>query len=178
MARDSSVKRYSSGMHVRLAFSVAAHLEPEILIGDEVHAVGDSEFQKKCVGPMQDVAANEGRTVLFVSHNLGSVRALCTRAVLLEKGQIQRVGTAEEVLEAYVGLGQLHSKTSLADRKDSISSGRARLPHVFFTGPSGRPVQSDGSASGACRCSISAPLSCVRPARGRVKPKCRTASRR
>src|ERR1700722_18675097 len=78
---DTPVKRYSSGMYVRLAFAVAAHLEPEILILDEVLAVGDAEFQKKCLGKMQDVAANDGRTVLFVSHNLGAVKALCNTAI-------------------------------------------------------------------------------------------------
>ncbi len=81
---DTPVKRYSSGMMVRLGFAVAAHLEPEILIVDEVLAVGDAEFQKKAIGKMQDVSRNYGRTVLFVSHNLGSVKTLCKNCVLLE----------------------------------------------------------------------------------------------
>jgi lipopolysaccharide transport system ATP-binding protein len=80
---DTPVKRYSSGMYVRLAFAVAAHLEPEILVVDEVLAVGDAEFQKKCLGKMQDVSNKEGRTVLFVSHNMGAVNTLCNRALLL-----------------------------------------------------------------------------------------------
>jgi lipopolysaccharide transport system ATP-binding protein len=80
---DTPVKRYSSGMHVRLGFAVAAHLEPEILIVDEVLAVGDAEFQKKCIGKMKDVSTNEGRTVLFVSHNLGVIKQLCQRGILL-----------------------------------------------------------------------------------------------
>ena len=97
---DTPVKRYSSGMFVRLAFAVAAHLEPEILIVDEVLAVGDAEFQKKCLGKMQDVAGH-GRTVLFVSHNMSAVSTLCTRAVLLEQGRIVKDATPEETVNAY-----------------------------------------------------------------------------
>ena len=97
---DTPVKRYSSGMYVRLAFAVAAHLNPEILIVDEVLAVGDVEFQNKCLGKMQDVARS-GRTVLFVSHNLDAVRRLCSRGVLLNKGRIQAVGSVADVLKSY-----------------------------------------------------------------------------
>src|SRR5258708_4925797 len=86
---DTPVKRYSSGMYVRLAFAVAAHLEPEILIVDEVLAVGDAEFQKKCLGKMQEVASREGRTVLFVSHNLAAVESLCSSGLLLEMGSLR-----------------------------------------------------------------------------------------
>src|ERR1700741_2136106 len=88
---DTPVKRYSSGMYVRLAFAVAAHLEPEILIVDEVLAVGDAEFQKKCLGKMKDVSG-QGRTVLFVSHNMSAIRQLCTRALLLEDGHVIQDG--------------------------------------------------------------------------------------
>src|SRR5690606_18299216 len=84
---DTPVKHYSSGMYLRLAFAVAAHLEPDILLVDEVLAVGDAEFQKKCLGKMSDVAG-EGRTVLFVSHNMAAVEHLCSRAVLLEEGRV------------------------------------------------------------------------------------------
>lgn len=98
---DTPVKRYSSGMYVRLAFAVAAHLEPEILIVDEVLAVGDAAFQKKCLGKMQDVAKSEGRTVLFVSHNLASVRALCGTAILLSAGRVETAGPCARVLETY-----------------------------------------------------------------------------
>ena len=98
---DTPVKPYSSGMYVRLAFSVAAHLEPEILLVDEVLAVGDAEFQRRCMGKMQDVAG-EGRTVLFVSHNLSSVRQLCDRCILLEKGTVRAIGTPEEAISQYV----------------------------------------------------------------------------
>jgi ABC-type polysaccharide/polyol phosphate transport system ATPase subunit len=97
---DTPVKRYSSGMYVRLAFAVAAHLEPEILIVDEVLAVGDSEFQKKCLGKMQDVAKS-GRTVIFVSHNLGQVRSMCTQAVLLDSGRMAFQALPEVTLSHY-----------------------------------------------------------------------------
>jgi len=100
---DTPVKRYSSGMYVRLAFAVAAHLEPEILVVDEVLAVGDAEFQKKCLGKMKDVATG-GRTVLFVSHNLMAVRMLCSRSILLQKGNLVTLGETEPVLAAYAKL--------------------------------------------------------------------------
>jgi lipopolysaccharide transport system ATP-binding protein len=101
---DTPVKRYSSGMYVRLAFAVAAHLDPEILIVDEVLAVGDIQFQKKCTGKMSEVAAH-GRTVLFVSHNMAAIRSLCSRAVLLTDGSISMDGTPHEVADAYVQSG-------------------------------------------------------------------------
>ena len=101
---DTPVKRYSSGMYVRLAFAVAAHLNPEILIVDEVLAVGDAAFQKKCLGKMQQ-SAQSGRTVLFVSHSMASVRALCSRALLLDKGQIVCDGDVETVVKAYLAQG-------------------------------------------------------------------------
>lgn len=97
---DTPVKHYSSGMYVRLAFAVAAHLEPEILIIDEVLAVGDAEFQKKCLGKMKDVAG-EGRTVIFVSHDLGAVKQLCNKGVLLHDGAIVALGSMEKALESY-----------------------------------------------------------------------------
>jgi ABC-type polysaccharide/polyol phosphate transport system ATPase subunit len=97
---DTPVKRYSSGMQVRLAFSVAAHLDPEILIVDEVLAVGDAEFQKKCLGKMKDISEG-GRTVLFVSHNMAAINNLCDRAVLLNKGEVQHLGSVEEVTHHY-----------------------------------------------------------------------------
>jgi lipopolysaccharide transport system ATP-binding protein len=99
---DTPVKFYSSGMYVRLAFAVAAHLEPEILIVDEVLAVGDAEFQKKCLGKMKEVSEGGGRTVLFVSHNMVAIRALCTSAVLLSKGQMSMADTVEAVVEQYM----------------------------------------------------------------------------
>jgi lipopolysaccharide transport system ATP-binding protein len=99
---DTPVKRYSSGMYVRLAFAVAAHLEPEILIVDEVLAVGDTEFQKKCLGKMDDVSRREGRTVLFVSHNLAAIAQLANRAILLEKGAVTIDGPVSEAVAAYL----------------------------------------------------------------------------
>ena len=98
---DTPVKRYSSGMYVRLAFAVAAHLEPEILIVDEVLAVGDAQFQQKCLGKMQEIATNRGRTVLFVSHNLDSVARLCTRGLYLNSGRMEYVGSVEKTLSRY-----------------------------------------------------------------------------
>jgi lipopolysaccharide transport system ATP-binding protein len=103
---DTPVKRYSSGMYVRLAFAVAAHLEPEILIIDEVLAVGDAEFQKKCLGKIDEASRREGRTVLFVSHNMAAVRSLCSTAILLEGGRISLSGAAAEVTELYVDTKQ------------------------------------------------------------------------
>ncbi len=99
---DTPVKHYSSGMYVRLAFAVAAHLEPEILIVDEVLAVGDANFQKKCLGKMEDVADKEGRTVLFVSHNMTTVQVLCQKAILLEKGEIKITGSPKTVISQYL----------------------------------------------------------------------------
>jgi lipopolysaccharide transport system ATP-binding protein len=99
---DSPVKHYSSGMFVRLAFAVAAHLEPEILLIDEVLAVGDAAFQKKCLGKMDEVAHQHGRTVFFVSHNLGAVRSLCSTALLMEQGAVQLHGTPAEVISRYL----------------------------------------------------------------------------
>lgn len=98
---DTPVKRYSSGMYVRLAFAVAAYLESEILIVDEVLAVGDAEFQKKCLGKMGDVSKNEGRTVLFVSHNMGAIQNLCQKAILLKNGGIQYQGIVSDVTALY-----------------------------------------------------------------------------
>ena len=102
---DTPVKRYSSGMMVRLGFAVAAFLDPEILVVDEVLAVGDAEFQKKAIGKMQDVSQGEGRTVLFVSHNMASVKALCHTGVLLENGRLKYMGTIKDTVECYISEG-------------------------------------------------------------------------
>jgi lipopolysaccharide transport system ATP-binding protein len=99
---DTPVKRYSSGMMVRLGFAIAAHLEPEILVVDEVLAVGDAEFQKKAIGKMQDVSKTEGRTVLFVSHNMAAVRSLCTRGVMLNNGTVNYIGSLPDTLNHYL----------------------------------------------------------------------------
>jgi lipopolysaccharide transport system ATP-binding protein len=100
---DTPVKRYSSGMHVRLAFAVAAHLESDILIVDEVLAVGDAEFQAKCIGKMQDVSRTDGRTVLFVSHNMSSVKQLCPRSAVMDKGRITGFGDTSTIIQQYMG---------------------------------------------------------------------------
>jgi homopolymeric O-antigen transport system ATP-binding protein len=123
---DTPVKRYSSGMQMRLAFSVAAHLEPEILIIDEVLSVGDLAFQEKCLGRME-TAAGEGRTVLFISHNLASVRALCDRAIMLSGGRIMARGSASEVVNTYVSDMLTVSQTSLRDRENRVGDGRMLL---------------------------------------------------
>ena len=102
---DTPVKRYSSGMYVRLAFAVAAHLESEILIVDEVLAVGDAEFQKKCLGKMGEVSKGEGRTVLFVSHNMGSIRTLCNKGIVMHNGKIHFNGNSENAILEYLGSG-------------------------------------------------------------------------
>lgn len=120
---DTPVKRYSSGMYVRLAFAVAAHLEPEILIVDEVLAVGDAEFQKKCLGKMKDVAAGGDRTILFVSHNLAAVRSLCSSAILLSGGKSDCIGPVEDVLEMYLskigqGASSVWCRTNSLKEKD------------------------------------------------------------
>ena len=110
---DTPVKRYSSGMYVRLAFAVAAHLEAEILVVDEVLAVGDAEFQKKCLGKMNDISKGEGRTVLFVSHNMGSVKSLCNKGILIENGVITFKGSIEKSIDSYnkQSVELTHSKT-------------------------------------------------------------------
>ena len=114
---DTPVKRYSSGMMVRLGFAVAAHLDPEILVVDEVLAVGDAEFQKKAIGKMQDVSRGEGRTVLFVSHNMDSIRKLCTTGVVLKNGLVDMLGTANDCVNFYVG-NNIKNLCAVADITD------------------------------------------------------------
>lgn len=114
---DTPVKRYSSGMYVRLAFAVAAHLEPEILIVDEVLAVGDAEFQKKCLGKMKDVSG-QGRTVLFVSHNLASLKQLCTSGILLTNGQLTYSGSINDTISSYLRTNKIDSLTSTFNKTD------------------------------------------------------------
>lgn len=124
---DTPVKRYSSGMYVRLAFAVAAHLEPEILIVDEVLAVGDAEFQKKALGKMQDVSTKEGRTVLFVSHNMATIQNLCTKAILMQHGTVTAIGPTEEIVSQYIRSSQIDFNTSLLDRMDRSGSGLVKF---------------------------------------------------
>jgi lipopolysaccharide transport system ATP-binding protein len=136
---DTPVKRYSSGMHVRLAFAVAAHLEPEILIVDEVLAVGDAAFQKKCLGKMKDVAG-EGRTILFVSHNMVSMENLCSHAILLQSGRITESGPAVEVIQRYLEATKSLSETSLVDRKDRRGAGGIRVTRIEILDQQGQPA--------------------------------------
>jgi len=108
---DTPVKRYSSGMYVRLAFAVAAHMEPDILIVDEVLAVGDAEFQKKCLGKMNEITKKAGRTVLFVSHNMSTIQKLCKKCILLEKGKIKMAGETQKVIDCYLNNAEIRAVT-------------------------------------------------------------------
>jgi lipopolysaccharide transport system ATP-binding protein len=132
---DTPVKHYSSGMYVRLAFAVAAHLEPEILIVDEVLAVGDAEFQKKCLGKMEDVSRRQGRTVLFVSHNVQVMLGLCTRGVLLQLGGVRAVGDIKTVVEAYINSQSASARVlDLSSYPRSVDfAGQARLVRVSLS---------------------------------------------
>jgi lipopolysaccharide transport system ATP-binding protein len=142
---DMPVKRYSSGMYVRLAFAVAVHLEPEILIMDEVLAVGDAAFQRKCLQRMQEIAAEE-RTILFVSHNLGFVRQLCRRGLLLEGGTITCDERADLAVAQYLRSLQESSQTDLLSRAERRGRGDVRLAGIEITGPGGSRVLEAGRA--------------------------------
>jgi lipopolysaccharide transport system ATP-binding protein len=134
---DTPVKHYSSGMKVRLAFSVAAHLEPEILLIDEVLAVGDSEFQKKCLGKMEDVTG-QGRTVLFVSHNMGAIQNLCSKAILLNKGQLEMHKSTEHVINRYLQKDAIKSSSErFSDRR---GNGNVRISDLFFCDKNGNVI--------------------------------------
>ena len=138
---DTPVKRYSSGMYVRLAFAVAAHLEPEILVVDEVLAVGDAAFQKKCLGKIGDVATKEGRTVLFVSHQMEAVESLCNKVILLKGGKIIQEGSTLKVISYY--LGDIISQTQTLDlrnRRDRKGSGEYYYSKIWLTNSQGDKV--------------------------------------
>ena len=122
---DTPTKRYSSGMTVRLGFAIAAHLDPEILVVDEVLAVGDAEFQKKAIGKMQEVSQGEGRTVLFVSHNMGSVRNLCKNGIVLKDGMIDYVGTANDAVDYYM---QMDAFVEVLSRKIDFTCRKPDMP--------------------------------------------------
>jgi lipopolysaccharide transport system ATP-binding protein len=134
---DTAVKHYSSGMYMRLAFSVAAHLEPDILLVDEVLAVGDVAFQKKCLGKMEDVA-KEGRTVLFVSHNMAAIKNLCQKCILLEAGSISMEGDCDETIERYLANVRGLELPELSSRVDREGNGMIRFSSVRFCGRNGR----------------------------------------
>jgi lipopolysaccharide transport system ATP-binding protein len=133
---DTPVKRYSSGMYVRLAFAVAAHLEPEILLVDEVLAVGDIQFQKKCLGQMSEVAKS-GRTILFVSHNMAAIEGLCQRGLVLDGGRIVFDGPIAGALDHYLVTTQKIAACPLRDRADRGGNGRLRFTALRFVGPAG-----------------------------------------
>lgn len=140
---DTPVKRYSSGMYVRLAFAVAAHLEPEILIVDEVLAVGDAAFQRKCLGKIGDVASQDGRTVLFVSHNMAAIRSLCTEVHTLEGGRLVDSGDPDRVVDDYLQSMQAEdsdNSTSLADRSDRAGDGSAMMTAIKIEEADGAPL--------------------------------------
>jgi len=142
---DTPVKRYSSGMYVRLAFAVAAHLEPEILVVDEVLAVGDMDFQRKCLGKMDEVS-KQGRTVLFVSHNMATIARLCPRCIMLKQGLLHMDGPTDDVISEYLAEGARDSKIALYERPDRVGNGQARLMHVEMLDAKGRSI--DHPASG------------------------------
>jgi lipopolysaccharide transport system ATP-binding protein len=163
---DTPVKRYSSGMYVRLAFSVAAHLDPDVLIADEVLAVGDAEFQRKSLGEMRSVAEG-GRTVIFVSHNHGLVSSLCTRAIWLEQGRLMAEGAVEDVMAAYAASLQTGGAGDVRHRTDRLGNGRVQVSEAFVREPgaaatsavvAGRPlelvVRYDGSDSPVGRLAV------------------------
>ena len=130
---DTPVKYYSSGMYVRLAFSVAAHMEPDILIVDEVLAVGDAEFQKKCLGKMEEVTKQEGRTILFVSHNMSAIQNLCQRCILLKEGKVEVLGETEIVVKQYLNVMSKNTEDiPLVDRKRTTQKAtlRAKLTGI------------------------------------------------
>lgn len=137
---DTPVKRYSSGMYVRLAFAVAAHLEPEILIVDEVLAVGDQEFQDKCLGKMRAVSRS-GRTVLFVSHNMASIKALCSRCLYMRNGRVVSDGAPGEIIDEYLASSVRVSEDGrVPEGVDRMQTGQAHFTHAFVVGDQGLPT--------------------------------------
>ena len=133
---DTPVKRYSSGMKVRLGFAVAAHLEPDILVVDEVLAVGDAEFQSKSIGKMKDVAS-EGRTVLFVSHNIVSIKSLCDRVIVLDKGEVVFRGGVDEAVSYYLNSAKESIAIPLCDREDRQGNGKIKITDCYFIDDAG-----------------------------------------
>ena len=137
---DTPVKRYSSGMTVRLGFAVAAHLEPEILVVDEVLAVGDAEFQKKAIGKMQDVSQGEGRTVLFVSHNMASIRALCKHGILLENGMIKCTGEVNDVVDTYLADRKFVPDKKIIESNQTRSREELTITKITLNGEEGNVI--------------------------------------
>jgi lipopolysaccharide transport system ATP-binding protein len=146
---DTPVKRYSSGMYVRLAFAVAAHLEQEILIVDEVLAVGDAQFQKKCLWKMQDVST-KGRTILFVSHSMAAIGNLCSTAICLDRGSVCSMGTTEDVISDYLKLGAEAALVNLKDRNDRTGSGLIRFLSFQLRDCYSKKILNSVSSGGSC----------------------------
>jgi len=144
---DTPVKFYSSGMYLRLAFSVAAHLQADILLVDEVLAVGDAAFQQKCIGKMRDVTSQAGRTVVFVSHNMDAVHKLCPRTILVNKGKVAFDGSSTQAIEQYFGISELSKSRSLVENTIRSGSGEARYVEINLLdgkGASGCEYRFDG----------------------------------
>lgn len=139
---DTPVKRYSSGMYVRLAFAVAAHLEPEILIVDEVLAVGDSAFQKKCLGKMNEISSKDGKTILFVSHNMAAIQNLCNKSFVLKKGQIDLpVSDTHTAIKHYIKDSVQLSKTNISARTDRTGEGDIKFENISITDHTGNVIK-------------------------------------
>ena len=137
---DTPVKRYSSGMTVRLGFSIAAHLEPDILVVDEVLAVGDAEFQKKAIGKMQDVSKGGGRTVLFVSHNMAAVKDLCQKTILLANGKVKAVGNTESIISKYLKVEGSNEPHKIWELKNAPGNNHIRIKEIFLSNNKGESI--------------------------------------
>ncbi len=137
---DTPVKHYSSGMYTRLAFSVGAFLETEILVIDEILAVGDSAFQKKCIEKMKDITDTTGRTILLVSHNMLTIQKLCTKCIFLDKGEVKKIGKTEEVIQSYLNEVEFKNKLALVDRKDRLGNGGLRVTNISFKDKHGKDI--------------------------------------
>jgi lipopolysaccharide transport system ATP-binding protein len=143
---DTPVKRYSSGMYVRLAFAVAAHMDPEILVVDEVLSVGDAEFQKKCLGKMNNITKQDGRTILFVSHNLGAIKQLCTRTIWLEDGKVKLDGPTEKVVSKYLQSTTSNKQQDLKTRTNRKGDGSVTITNFEITNENNYPTISSGDS--------------------------------
>lgn len=157
---DTPIKRYSSGMYVRLAFAVAAHLEPDILIVDEVLAVGDVDFQRRAIGRIREVCGDEGRTVLIVSHNMTTIRSLCSRALLLDKGRVSFDGVATDAVSSYLSSVRELARSELKMRSDRYGDGALRFSEAWVESESGvrGEVSSGDEVHLIATFSITAPL--------------------
>jgi len=145
---DTPVKRYSSGMYVRLAFAVAAHLEPDILIVDEVLAVGDAEFQKKCLGKMKDVSTKDGRTILFVSHNMPAILNLCNKVMVLEFGRSVYAGETEDSVHFYLNNKRPQQTSAIAERTDRLGNGAILCTNLSLLNSKNEIIESVKSGDG------------------------------